>query len=148
MRIISRLVYLVAGLSALYMAIAPTISGVPSLRSAWVTTAFWCGAILLMVAALGTHDLVDNSALIGSSVIVALYGCLAMMPILARLGYYHLETRLVAMREPPRWRFVFDKPVLFLLLFSALAALGLSLQGIVEYRKRERSQHGSGSLAR
>jgi hypothetical protein len=102
------------------MAIAPIISGVPNSRSAWVTTAFWCGAILLIVAALGTHDLVNNSALIGSSVIVALYGCLAMMPILARRGYYHRETGLVAMCEPPRWRFVFDKPVLVLLLFSPL----------------------------
>ena len=90
------------------------LHGLSNLRPLWVTIAFWCGAILLIVAALATQDIGSRMAAVGSSVIVALYCCLGMMPVLVQLGFYHLETRLVAAHEAPWWRYDLDRPVLFL----------------------------------
>ena len=88
----------------------------------------------MIVAALATQDIGSRMAAVGSSVIVALYCCLGMMPVLVQLGFYHLETRLVAAHEAPWWRYDLDRPVLFLLLFAALISLGISIQAIVVRR--------------
>lgn len=135
-----RLVYFVAGLSASYMCLAPIVSGWPDLRPLWVTFAFWCGAISLICAtALATRGAGDSFAAIGSGIIVALYACLVSLPVLVRLGYYHPQYRLVAAPSGAlgRWRFVLDKPVLCLLLFSALASFVLSISSLLKRGKEE-----------
>lgn len=137
---ISRLIYFTAGLCALYMSLAPMVSGLPDARPPWVILGFWCGTIFLIAAAvLGARGLGSRFAAIGSGVVVALYGCLVIIPMLSRLGYYHPQTHLVAAQEGAldRWRFVLDKPVFFILLFSAVVSLGLSIRSIVKDRKRE-----------
>jgi hypothetical protein len=137
MRAISRFVYLLAGLAALYMAIAPALTGSPASWPHWITIAFWCAAIPMIAAAAETRAFGDRPAVIGSSIIIAIYGYFAMAPILLRLGYYHLEYRLVSVREFPRWRYELDKPVLLLLLLTALISLGLSIQSIVASRNHK-----------
>lgn len=153
-RIISRLVYLVAGLSSLYMAVAPALSGMSDAHSSWtdivLDIVFGSAAILMIVAALGPHDFGSLLAAIGSSAIVAVYGCYVVMQILVRLGYYHVETRLTAppAQEPPRWRFIFDRPILFLLFYAALISLGLALRSVVTRVKRRPEPDGSPRLAK
>ena len=139
MRIASHLVYFLAGTSALYMVLAPKLSGLPNRQPTWFTAALWCGAILLLAASLVVWDLGSRLAAVGSGIIVALYCCLLVLPILARLGYYHIETRLVAMSEPPRWRFDLDKPMLTLLLISVLVSLGLALRSVAKQRPHARA---------
>ena len=135
MRIISRIIYFVAGVSALYVVLAPALSGLPNLQPVWLTVGIWCGAILLIAGALGIHDFRFRLVAIGSTVVLALYGHLAILRILQRFGLYHVHTRLVTALEPPRWRFTFDRPMFFLLLFSALVSFGLSIQSIVTERR-------------
>ena len=134
MRITSHLVYFLAGASALYQVLAPRLSGMPNLQPTWFTAALWCGAILLLAASLIVRDFGSRLAAVGSGIIVALYCCSLVLPILARLGYYHIETRLVAMIEPPRWRFDLDKPIFILLLISGLVSLGLALRSVTRHR--------------
>ncbi len=139
MRIASHLVYFLAGASALYIVFAPSLSGLPNFQPTWFTAALWCGAILLLAASLIVRDFGSRLAAVGSGIIVALYCCSLVLPILARLGYYHVETRLVAMPEPPRWRFDLDKPMLILLLISVLVSLGLALRSLVKQRPHARA---------
>jgi len=141
---ISRLVYLFAGVCALYMALAPSMGSLPNSRPAWVTVACFSGAISLIVAAvLGTRSVGGYVAAIGSGTILALYCCNAAVLILIRLGYYRFQTRLVAGHESlaDRWRFVLDRPVLYLLLLTALVSLALSFHSIGK-RKNLRSVAG------
>ena len=128
MRIISRIVYFVAGACALYVVLAPTLSGLPNLQPLWLKAGLSCGAILLIAGAIGMGDFRFRLVAIGSTVVLALYGSLVILRVLQRFGLYHVQTRLVAALEPPRWRFTLDMPMFFLLLFSALVSLGLSIQ--------------------
>ena len=134
MRIASRFVNFLAGASALYVVLAPRLSDLPNLQPVWVTAALWSGAILLLVASLIARDFGSRLAAVGSCIILARYCCLAVLLILVQLGYYHFETRLVASHEAPRWRYTLDKPILILLLVSALVSLGLALRSLVRQR--------------
>src|SRR5690348_6750920 len=135
---IRRLVYFLAALCALYMWLAPRISSLPNSGPAWVSVAFFGGGLLLIVAALVGTRFGSRMAAIGSGIIVGLYCWSVTVMFLIRLGYYHMETRLVAVQESAidRWRLALDRPVLFLLLFTALASLALSLSSIGKSEER------------
>lgn len=130
MRIASHLVYLVAGISALYVVLAPELSDMPNRQPIWMTSALWCGAILLLLASLITGNVRSRLAALGGGTIVALYLFLTILSILARHGYYRVETKLVATREPPLWRYTFDKPMLVVLIVSGLISLLLALRSM------------------
>jgi len=103
MKIIPHLVYFLAGVSALYLVLAPKLSELPNLQAGWVTAALWVGAILLLAASLIVRDFGSRLAIFSSSIRVALYSCFMILPIVARLGYYHVESRIVATHEVPTW---------------------------------------------
>lgn len=134
MRITLRVVSLVTSVLALYMVLAPALSALPNRQPLWLQTGFWSAAILLILSAFGTGSSGGRLALLGSSLVIAVYCCAALTLFLARIGYLHFRTRLVAAPEFPRWRLTLDKPVLFLLLFFALATLGLALQSRYQAR--------------
>src|ERR1700736_2942881 len=128
---LSRVIYLLAGISALYMALVPMLSDIPNLRPAWFTVSIWLGAIFLILASLHRiQSRASRLAVIGSCFIVALYGCQAIMPLLIRLGYYRVEDRLVASHQSAfdRWRFILDRPVFYILFLSAFASLFISVR--------------------
>ena len=134
MKISSYLIYFLTGACALYPVLAPRLSGLPNLQPTWFSAALWCGAILLLATSLILRDFGSRLAAVGSGIILALYCCFLVLPILARLGYYHIETRLVAMPEAPRWRYDLDKPMLIVLLISVLVSLGLALWSVARQR--------------
>lgn len=90
---IRRVTYFVAGLCALYMWLAPRISSWPNSSPAWVSVAFFSGALCLIVAACAGKRLESRVAAIGSGIIAGLYCWSATIMILIQLGCYHVETR-------------------------------------------------------
>ena len=135
MTIVSRCIYLLTGVAALYMVLAPTLSGVRNAQPLWVQVGFWCAGLFLLSGASGNFVLGNRLAAVGSAVVIALYLCLALLPVAARLGLYRIESRLVAVREFPRWRYTFDRPVLVLLLILSLMSLLFAVQFIINQRK-------------
>ena len=81
MRVIPHLVYFLAGVSALYLVLAPRLSGLPNLQAGWVTAALWVGAILLLAASLIVREFGSRLAVVGSSIIVALYSCFMILVV-------------------------------------------------------------------
>lgn len=134
MRITLRVVSLVTSVLALYMVLAPALSALPNRQPVWLQTGVWSAAILLIVSAFGTGSFSGRLALVGSSLVIAVYCCSAFALFLARIGYLHFRTQLVAAPEFPEWRLTLDRPVFFLLFFFALATLGLALQS--QYQAR------------
>jgi hypothetical protein len=119
--VVLRLIYLIAALSSLYFLLAPTVSRVPGFKPVFVTTLFWCGAILFVIAVLLAKHL------LGYVVAVAAALCIASVffcELLVRLGCFRVDHRLVALpHNIPEWRFTLDKPVSHLLPISTLIAL-------------------------
>ena len=128
-----RLIYVLAGLSSLYFVIAPTVSRVPDFKPVFVTTLFWCGAILFVVAALLARRLLGFGLAVAAGLCIAsLYFC----EVLVRLRYFRVDHRLVALpHDIPRWRFTLDKPVFHLLLISTLVSLVLSVPLLIVYAR-------------
>jgi hypothetical protein len=134
-----RLIYVLAGLSSLYFVIAPAVSGVPDFKPVFVTTLFWCCAILFVVATFLAKRLLGYGLAVAAGLCIAsLYFC----EVLVRVGYFRLDHRLVALpHDIPRWRFTLDKPVFHLLLISTLISLVLSvLLLIVHARVKSHSE--------
>lgn len=123
--------YFVAALSALYFVIAPTISGERHLGPVFVTTLFWCSAILFFAATFwAKRPLGYGLAVVGGTCLTSLYFCAALV----RLGYFRVEYRLVALPHAiPSWRFTLDKPVFLLLLISTFASLVGSVPLLIAY---------------
>lgn len=128
-----RLIYLLAALSSLYFVIAPTVSRVPDFKPVFVTTLFWCGAILFVVAAFLAKRLLGYGLAVAAGLCIAsLYFC----EVLVRLGHFRVEHRLVALpHDIPRWRFTLDKPVFHLLLISTLISLVLSVPLLIVHAR-------------
>lgn len=128
----TRLIYTVAGLLALYRAAAPLISG-PS-QYPWIGVVFWIGAISLLFAGLSdAQNAKDIWALVGSSLVVAVYFYgLFLLPLARKLGYVHFRTRLEIHQANwfERWRSLLDRPVWVLLLIFSIVALWVSVRAV------------------
>ena len=76
---ISRAVYIIAGISALYMALSPLLSGYPG-RPVWNDALFFASAVCLIMAATVLRDKAQSySALTGSglvALVIAYWGAL------------------------------------------------------------------------
>lgn len=131
-----RLVYTITGLLALYRAAAPLISN-PNSHSQ-VGVLFWIAAISLLLAGLGgTQKGKDIWALVGSSLVVAVYVCaLFPLPLARKLGYVHVRARLEFHQANwfDRWRPLLDRPVWILLLIFSIVVLCVSVGAVRKSR--------------
>jgi hypothetical protein len=149
--IFPRLVYLIACVSSLYLALVPFLSGG---HGSNLFSVFWIGAGLLLMAAIfpgGKYSYIDLTirdsyrvvspanmfALVGSTLITALF-----FYQIARFGALRFAfVRLVAAPYQPttfyRVSQIIMKPVLITLLISSLASLVIS--AVITLRMRNRT---------
>jgi hypothetical protein len=132
----TRLVYTITGLLALYRAAAPLISA-PSPHPQ-IGVLFWTAAISLLLAGLGgTQKGKDIWALVGSSLVVAVYVYgLFLLPLARKLGYVPFRAQLEFHQANwfDRWRPLLDTPVWALLLIFSIVALCVSLAAVRKSR--------------
>jgi len=124
----TRAIYLIAGISAFYFAVAPNLSQMPDTRESWFTALEWLGAFGLVAAALSRNrNRACSLAAIGSTCVLFLYLQFAISRVLLHFGALHVHGRLVLGRENwfDRWRSLLDRPLLFLLFFTSLASLAV-----------------------
>ena len=129
-----RTVYLIAAVSALYMAAVPVLSHMPNARPLWMGVVFWIGATCLVFAGITIPGRWrEVAALVGSGLIVAVYGYNTLIfPVAQKLGYVHTSYRLVALQANwfDRWRLFLDRPSWLVLMVSSVASLWVSIMSL------------------
>jgi hypothetical protein len=126
----ARFCYLIAGLCALYRAVAPLLSNFP--RS-WLTLVYWVCALLLLAAVLLAPGKRGNTlAMTGSACLTAflVYGIAQLVAF--RLGFIHGSVRVMSFQANAfdLLRPMLDMPVITLLLVFSLASLWVSVSSL------------------
>jgi len=128
----ARFFYLIAGLCALYTAIARLLSHFQSQRS-WLTLVYWVCALLLLAAAiLAPGKLRNTLAMTGSACLTAFLSYFIVELVVLRLGLVHSSGRLMAFPASAfdLLRPILDLPVMTLLLLFSLASLWVSFSSL------------------
>jgi hypothetical protein len=126
---ISGWAYLVAGITALYVALAPVLSGLANRRPVWAHVLLWVSASFMLYAASQKNNRHGTwLAFVGSCIILGRFVYWQFV----RLGYVHVTTRLIAVQEHSfdRWRLMLDRPMLFLLFVSSLLSFFLAVHNM------------------
>ena len=127
---IARALYAIAGVSALYMAVTPLFSNAPR-RPVWNDALFLVGALSLLAAGLALHRKAQTrSALVGSGLVVLVYGYWFVVRVLAVSLGATVQPRLISALPTSfdRWRGMLDLPFAFCLIASALLSLLVALR--------------------
>ena len=125
-----RLVSGSAGVCALYLALAPLLSGIPSARPLWMHVLLWTSAVCLLGAASLHAKLSILFARLGSALVFLAFAGSWLAYTLARMGYLQVHVRLIAVRENwfEHWRLLLDVPLRALLLVLSVACFVLALR--------------------
>ena len=129
---ISRAVYIIAGISALYMALSPLLSGYPG-RPVWNDALFFASAVCLIMAATVLRDKAQSySALTGSglvALVIAYWGALRLFRVVT---HARIEWKAIAVQGTwfDQWRGSLERPVTYALLVSASVSLFLSIAAL------------------
>ena len=125
-----RLVSAGAGVCALYLALAPWLSGIPRLRPLWIHILVWTSAVFLLAAAFLQAKLSTLFAWLGSALVFLAYAGSWLADTLAKMGYLHVQVRLIAVQENwfDHWRLLLDGPVRALLLVLSVTCFLLALR--------------------
>jgi hypothetical protein len=96
----TRLIYTIAGVLALYRAAVPLISNLPNPHP-WIGILFWISAISLLLAGAGLTNHANHIwAFVGSLLIMAVYVYgVFLLPLARKLGYVHVAAHLALIQE-------------------------------------------------
>jgi Ca2+/Na+ antiporter len=129
----TRLIYIIAGVLALYRATVPLISNLPNTHPG-IGILFWISAISLFLAAAALANRASHIwAFVGSFLVVVVYVYgIFLLPLARKLGYAHAAAHLSLVQENwvDRWRLVLDRPVWILLLVFGCIGLWLSARAL------------------